>query len=54
MLFRSEAGARAGALATVLAAAEGLGFAVMGHCDAAVAGQDGNLELLAWLRWERG
>lgn len=49
-----EAGARAGALATVLAAAEGLGFAVMGHCDAAVAGQDGNLELLAWLRWERG
>lgn len=49
-----EEGARASALATVLAAAQGLGFTVMDHCDAALAGQDGNLELLAWLRWGPG
>jgi predicted rRNA methylase YqxC with S4 and FtsJ domains len=49
-----EDGARASALATVLAAAQGLGFTVMDHCDASLAGQDGNLELLAWLRWGPG
>jgi 23S rRNA (cytidine1920-2'-O)/16S rRNA (cytidine1409-2'-O)-methyltransferase len=49
-----EEGARATALATVLAAAKELGFAVVDHCDASLAGQDGNLELLAWLRWGSG
>lgn len=51
-VVRDEA-ARAAALAGVLAAAERLGFAVVDTCDAAIAGQDGNRELLAWLRWDR-
>lgn len=52
-VVREEA-ARASALATVLATAQELGFAVMDHCDAAIAGQDGNRELLTWLRWGPG
>ena len=48
-----DAGGRAAALAGVLAAAEALGFVVVDTCDSAIAGQDGNLELLAWLRWDR-
>jgi 23S rRNA (cytidine1920-2'-O)/16S rRNA (cytidine1409-2'-O)-methyltransferase len=49
-----DAGGRAAALAGVLAAAEALGFQVVDTCDSAIAGQDGNLELLAWLRWDVG
>ncbi len=48
-----DAGGRAAALAGVLAAAEALGFVVVDTCDSSVAGQDGNVELLAWLRWDR-
>jgi predicted rRNA methylase YqxC with S4 and FtsJ domains len=36
----------------VLTAAQALGFQVVDTCDSAIAGQDGNLELLAWLRWD--
>ncbi len=49
-----EAGAREAACAAVLAAAEALGFVVVDTCDSSIAGQDGNLELLTWLRWDRG
>jgi 23S rRNA (cytidine1920-2'-O)/16S rRNA (cytidine1409-2'-O)-methyltransferase len=50
-----EEGARASALATVLAAAQGLGFVGDGPLRRGdLAGQDGNLELLAWLRWGPG
>lgn len=48
-----DEGARAAARASVLAAAEALGFTVVDTCDSAIAGQDGNRELLAWLRWDR-
>ena len=48
-----EEGGRVAALQGVLAAAQALGFKVMGTCDSAVAGQDGNVELLAWLRWDQ-
>ena len=48
-----EAEAREEARAAVLAAAAGLGFVVRGSCDSPIAGQDGNLEFLVWLGWER-
>jgi 23S rRNA (cytidine1920-2'-O)/16S rRNA (cytidine1409-2'-O)-methyltransferase len=48
-----EAEAREEARTAVLAAAGALGFVVRGSCDSPIAGQDGNLEFLVWLGWER-
>jgi 23S rRNA (cytidine1920-2'-O)/16S rRNA (cytidine1409-2'-O)-methyltransferase len=48
-----DADAREEARAQVLAVAQGLGFVVRGACDSPIAGQDGNLEFLAWLQWTR-
>lgn len=48
-----DADAREEARAQVLAVAQGLGFVVRGACDSPIAGQDGNLEFLAWLGWTR-
>ena len=48
-----EPEARAAAVERVLAAARELGFEAVDLCDSQIAGQDGNLELLTWLRWDR-
>jgi len=48
-----DADAREEARAQVLAVARGLGFVVRGTCDSPIAGQDGNLEFLAWFGWTR-
>lgn len=47
-----DAGARAEAVAAVVAAAGALGFRVVGSCDSPITGQDGNVEFFAWLRWD--
>ncbi len=49
-LVRDDA-VRQAARERVVVAAEALGFAVAGTCEAAVAGHDGNREFLVWLRW---
>jgi 23S rRNA (cytidine1920-2'-O)/16S rRNA (cytidine1409-2'-O)-methyltransferase len=46
-----DEGDRQGAIAQVVAACQGLGCAVLGGVDSAVAGPQGNVEHLLWLKW---
>lgn len=48
-----EQEAREEARAAVLAAAAALGFSLRATCDSPISGQDGNVEFLAWLAWDR-
>ena len=46
--------ARATARANIEAGARALGFEILGHAPAAIAGRDGNREWMLWLRWSSG